>query len=455
MRSDSVLSRRAWCCAALCAAALAGLSVAAAQTGAQTGAPRDAARGTAKAAPAPAAAPTATPQRQRQLQAEQRELQQRLTRLKQQMAATEASRGEVADALAESERAISAASRRLRELAAARAQVERQIAALQERSRATATRQSEQERQLGAVLRTQFALAQTEPWQRVLEGGSAADLGRELGWLDYVARTKADLIGELRDRRAELAELEAQSREKRTELASIAGDEQASRTQLLRQQAARKATLDRLAQQLAGQRQSLVALERDERRLSSLVEEIARVLAEQARREAQRASQRRESATAKSGRGSAGAGPTLPPEPPNVASLEKWRGKLQWPVKGDVSARFGSPRRTEAGVNAPTWKGVFIRATAGADVRAAAAGRVVYADWLRGFGNLLIVDHGESFLTVYGNNETLLASSGERVAAGEVIATVGNTGGNQEPGLYFEMRLQGQPVDPLKWAAAR
>jgi septal ring factor EnvC (AmiA/AmiB activator) len=112
-------------------------------------------------------------------------------------------------------------------------------------------------------------------------------------------------------------------------------------------------------------------------------------------------------------------------------------------------------RKTEAGVNAPTWKGVFIRCPQGSEVRAVAAGRVVFADWLRGFGNLLIVDHGEGLLSVYGNNESLLRGVGDRIDADEVVAEVGNTGGNAESGLYFEIRFEGRPIDPLKWAQAR
>jgi septal ring factor EnvC (AmiA/AmiB activator) len=84
-----------------------------------------------------------------------------------------------------------------------------------------------------------------------------------------------------------------------------------------------------------------------------------------------------------------------------------------------------------------------------------AAGRVVFADWLRGFGNLIIVDHGEGFLSVYGNNETLLAGIGERVDADAVIASVGNTGGNVDAGLYFELRFNGRPIDPLRWVVQR
>lgn len=98
---------------------------------------------------------------------------------------------------------------------------------------------------------------------------------------------------------------------------------------------------------------------------------------------------------------------------------------------------------------------MFIRAPAGGEVKAVAAGRVVYADWLRGFGNLVIVDHGDSYLSVYGNNEAVFKTEGQPVRAGETIAAVGNSGGNADSGLYFELRHQGQPLDPMKWVTLR
>jgi septal ring factor EnvC (AmiA/AmiB activator) len=125
------------------------------------------------------------------------------------------------------------------------------------------------------------------------------------------------------------------------------------------------------------------------------------------------------------------------------------------PVIGEITGRFGAPRKVEGAGSAPTWKGIFIRAPAGTGVQAVAAGQVVFADWLRGFGNLMVIDHGEGFLSVYGNNESLLRNVGERVAVGEVVASVGNTGGIEQTGLYFELRFQGRPFDPLKWVAAR
>ncbi|MBC7859206.1 MAG: peptidoglycan DD-metalloendopeptidase family protein, partial [Burkholderiaceae bacterium] len=109
-------------------------------------------------------------------------------------------------------------------------------------------------------------------------------------------------------------------------------------------------------------------------------------------------------------------------------------------------ARFGSKRG-----DGPSWKGVFIRAAEGADVRAVAGGRVVFAEWLRGFGNLIIVDHGGQYMSIYGNNSTLLRRAGDAVKGGEPIASAGNSGGNEESGLYFELRHQGRAFDPSGW----
>jgi septal ring factor EnvC (AmiA/AmiB activator) len=99
------------------------------------------------------------------------------------------------------------------------------------------------------------------------------------------------------------------------------------------------------------------------------------------------------------------------------------------------------------------WKGLFLRASASQSVKAVAAGRVVFADWLRGFGNLLIVDHGDGYMSLYGNNETLLKQVGDTLRGGDTIAAVGNSGGNEESGLYFELRHEGNPIDPMKWVS--
>jgi septal ring factor EnvC (AmiA/AmiB activator) len=128
-------------------------------------------------------------------------------------------------------------------------------------------------------------------------------------------------------------------------------------------------------------------------------------------------------------------------------AFSRLRGKLRLPVRGELTGRFGAPSGA-AGIEA---KGVFIRAPQGEPVRAVARGQVVYADWMRGFGNLLILDHGESYLSIYANNESLLKSVGDGVGAGEAVARTGASGGREETGLYFELRHSGRAFDPLRW----
>jgi septal ring factor EnvC (AmiA/AmiB activator) len=388
------------------------------------------------------------PQRKQALQAEQRGLQHRLNSLRAQMAKAASSRAEAADLLRESEAAISDTNRRLRDLARERQALQRQIDDLGERRRALASRGGAEEAALRAVLRRQLMLARQNPLQQWLAGSDPSLARRELiYWSRLGAAHKREIVA-LRAGSAELEQLAAQSRAKHGELAGLLQAERVNRQELQKQQAARAGALDRIARRLAGQQRSLAALERDDLRLSGLIADLERLLAERTRRD-----QQVKPRAAAPGR--AGQGTPEPPVDPDSSGFAHLRGKLVLPVRGEVMARFGSPRRTEAGVDAPTWKGVFIRGAAGADFHAVAAGQVVFADWLRGFGNLLILDHGEGFLSVYGNNEAPLAGIGQRVDAGDPIATVGSSGGNSDAGLYFELRFQGRPVDPLRWAQAR
>ncbi|EEF21945.1 Lipoprotein nlpD precursor, putative, partial [Ricinus communis] len=135
----------------------------------------------------------------------------------------------------------------------------------------------------------------------------------------------------------------------------------------------------------------------------------------------------------------------LPPVPDGAfASL---RGKLAVPVEGKIEARFGS-KRPEGG---PAWQGMFIKAPEGAEVRATGPGRVVHAAWMRGYGNMIIIDHGGAYLSIYGYNQTLLKREGDMVKAGEAIATAGNTGGVEVSGLFFSLLYKGKPFDPQTW----
>ena len=121
------------------------------------------------------------------------------------------------------------------------------------------------------------------------------------------------------------------------------------------------------------------------------------------------------------------------------------KGKLPWPVKGRLVHKFGSPRSED------TWDGVLIDASEGMEIKAVTGGKVVYAEWLRGYGLLTIIDHGQGYMTLYAFNQSLYKRMGDQVEAGDVIASVGQSGGRSQPGLYFGIRKKGVPIDPLEW----
>jgi len=190
--------------------------------------------------------------------------------------------------------------------------------------------------------------------------------------------------------------------------------------------------LTRISRDIQRQRREIGTLKRNETRLARLVESLAKLMARS--KPAPRTRNER-----------------VPQAPSGDSPFLDLKGKLHLPVRGELANRFGSPR-ADGGV---VWKGLFIAARAGEEVRAVADGRVVFADWLRGFGNLLIVDHGDAYMSLYGNNEALYKRVGDPIRGGEPVAAVGASGGNADSGLYFELRHQGRPLDPLDWVSIR
>ena len=377
------------------------------------------------------------------------ELKGRIENLRRDMAVAEESKTYAADQLRETESAISNANRLLRELGAERAELKSSLADLDAQSQRLERQTGAQQNHLARLLNRQFVGGDSDALTLLLSGHDPNQAARDRYFLTQLSRAKADLIQQLRAVATEKKRLADAARERQTQLAEIERRQQESRAQLLERKKQRLATLAAIADRLQAQRREIGALRRDEQRLAKLIEGLARIAA------TRKAAPRVPEGTHRAGAGGT-ATATAPKlqghDPGNVGGVfAALRGKLRLPVKGTIAGRFGSPR-PEGGAS---WKGVFIRAAEGAEVRAVAGGAVVFADWLRGFGNLLIIDHGDDFLSVYGNNESLLAAVGASVKGGESVATVGNSGGNPDSGLYFELRHRGQPFDPLKWASNR
>ncbi|MDK9715863.1 MAG: peptidoglycan DD-metalloendopeptidase family protein [Sulfuritalea sp.] len=373
---------------------------------------------------------------------ELQDLKSRIEALRRDMAAAEESKTYAADQLRETESAISNANRRLHELGAERTELKAELADLDVQGQRLDRQAGAQQNQLARLLNRQFVGGDSDALKLLLSGRDPNQSARDKYFLTQLSRAKADLIQQLRAVAAEKKRLADAARERQAQLAEIERRQQESRAQLLERKKQRLTTLAAIAEKLKAQRREITTLKRDEQRLARLIEGLARIAA------TKRAAPR------------VGAGGTAIARTPKLKSHDPGnvggafgalRGQLRLPVKGSIAGRFGSPR-AEGGAS---WKGVFIRAAEGAEVKAVAAGAVVFSDWLRGFGNLLIIDHGDDFLSVYGNNESLLAAVGATVKSGESVATVGNSGGNPDSGLYFELRHRGQPFDPLKWASNR
>jgi septal ring factor EnvC (AmiA/AmiB activator) len=354
----------------------------------------------------------------------------RIETLKNNLAGAEENRSEASDALRASEHGVSEANRVLHNIGMQQRAVRADLIRVGERSRALEAGIAAQQSRLGQLLAMRYASGQQDYLRLLLSGRDPNQTARDLRYYSYISRAQADFIRALRNNLAGLAQLAREARGKSAELAELEAQQREGRKELLAQQAERRKVLARLATQIRSQRREIKSLQRDETRLSRLVEELGKVI-------------------------SPGAGgrrnDKLPESARDAGAFAALKGKLRLPTRGELINRFGTPR-SDSGLS---WKGLFIRSASGQEVRAVAAGRVVFAEWMRGFGNLMIIDHGQSYLTIYGNNEALLKQVGDSVRTGDAVATVGNSGGNPDSGLYFEIRYQGKAFDPLRWVSLK
>jgi septal ring factor EnvC (AmiA/AmiB activator) len=392
---------------------------------------------------------------------ELRELKSRIEAVQQRIAEAEESKNEAADALQQSERAISDANRALSQLSERSRGANSALSALKrEIERAERERQSHQAA-LGRLLYQQYVAGHPETLGVLLNGGDPNATARRLHYLTYIGRARSEAITRARAEVVQLEKLAAEAEAKATELAAITAEQAGQRKRLEQEKRSRAQMLARISREIDQQRRQIGTFKRDETRLTRLIDQLARVIARTPKpKPAPQAQARPEPRERSAGRArqapreesAARTKIDRVPEPGGAdGAFAQLRGRLALPVRGELASRFGSPRQGGGVV----WKGLFIAAPTGEEVRAVAAGRVVYADWLRGFGNLLIIDHGDSYMSLYGYNETLYKQVGDVIRGGERVSAVGNTGGHPDSGLYFEMRHEGRPFDPMTWVSVR
>lgn len=298
---------------------------------------------------------------------------------------------------------------------------ERKLADLKARAARENGNLALQRKQLGRQIYTAYVTGNQDYPKMLLNQESPAGVARVLAYYRYFNRERTQRITDIETTLSQLDVLEKQIRKQSEDLETLRGTQHEQKTALETARTRRGKLLASLNREVHSRSGEIDKLRADEKRLEQLVEELNTVL------------------------------PDTPLPSGAVARFSKLRGRLPLPTRGRILARYGAQKN----VGNLKWRGLFISGREGQNVIAVHRGRVVFADWLRGFGLLLILDHGDGYMTLYGHNQSLHKAVGEWVEAGEVIASLGNTGDVPQPGLYFEIRQNGEPRDPLIWCKAR
>jgi len=357
-------------------------------------------------------------------------LRKRISALQQEFEKTRESKSEASDALRKSERTISTNKRKLHQLARQQNKAKLSLRKLQGQAKQLNKDMQDEQAILGKLLYQQYLGGNQEYLKLILSNHNPNQVARELLYYDYIARSRAAWLKTMRENLLKVQAVSLKMSEKSHEVGELQKQQLSQRKLLNNEKKIRLKTLHKIAKQLKSQRREMGRLQRNENRLSKLVERLTEVLSQP--------KFRNQSAKNK-----------LPNRRFDRKPFAKLKGRLALPVSGRVINRFGDTHLASK----LKWKGLFMRARAGQYVKSVAAGRVIFADWLRGFGNLLIIDHGKGYMSLYGYNESLLKQVGDVLHGGDNIATVGNSGGNAKSGLYFELRHKGIPLNPMKWIA--
>lgn len=355
-------------------------------------------------------------------------------------------------ALRESETALAAAEQALAAATTERDRLEAEAKRLAERKASLDAEHAgllaERERQL--VLRHRLAV--NDRLRSVLDVDSPSRLPRVLAYFEYIERARRDLETRYAANAAALSASVTALAE--AQAAAIAATERAAgeRESLLGRRKERAAAVAQISKGLQSEAARVAALTAERKELKALLARIARQRAAVPAPPEKPSPDNEAAEPASAATPAMDTGPTVTASAiPAGARFGTQRGRLGWPVQGRIRERFGKPRAA----GQLTWDGLLIAAAAQAEVRAVHAGTVVFAGWLRGFGELTIVDHGDGFLTLYGHLARSARAPGERLGAGDVLGAVGSTGGLDEPALYFEIRAAGEPVDPARWLRKR
>ena len=282
---------------------------------------------------------------------------------------------------------------------------------LQKETRTLNSKLIKQKELLGQQMRAGYSAGQQQALKLLLNQTNPAEAGRTLAYYGYFTQAQLKTVHDTQLSIQQLKTATEKLQESTRKLEALKNDHDLQRLNFDQQKRSRKQVLAKLSEELQSKEQRLEKLLADEQALSELVKELA--LASQ----------------------------------PKFKALKNLKGKLRYPIKGKLRHAYGESRK----LGKMRWKGLFIKGREGQDIRTIAPGKVVFADWIRGYGLMIIIDHGDNYMSLYGHNQGLYKEAGDAVQENEIIAALGNSGGSPELGVYFELRHNGKPIDPKGW----
>ena len=319
---------------------------------------------------------------------------------------------EIENNLKQDDLAIAETAKNMNVLKQKKQVVEDKIADLTQQQQVLLTKKKQQEDVLAEQIRSAYSAGHHDYLKLLLNQQGPNNVDRTLTYYQYLNDARIESIDKFKDTITELKSVEQQQLQQAQKLQGLVDKQLAEKKALEGQRISRKQTLKTLNSQILSSKQRLNKLEGEEK---SLIQALARIQAQlQKERE--------------------------------LKGLSKLKNKLRWPVKGTLTHRFGTKKQGYL-----RWKGVHLSSRLGRDVTAIHNGTVLFSDWLKGYGLVIVLDHGEGYMSLYGHNQALLKSVGDRVEMGEPIALVGQSGGQSQTGLYFEIRHKGKPVNPKLW----
>ena len=350
-------------------------------------------------------------------QAELEQLRQRISKLQGELNVDRGRYDTLLSELRRVERRIGRIGRSIKKLQQQLLEQEKKLAALQQRRGELQASIAEQRRYLAGQIRAAYAMGRQEYFKILLNQEDPSAVGRTLTYYDYLNKARTSRIEKFNATIDELEQVRHELNRENERLRSLRNKREQERKEMQASRQARQRVVIQLKADIESKDKQLGNLLADERELKSLLQALTEALED------------------------------IPAEPGDHKPFGKLRGKLKWPTSGSRIIAYGESRK----LGELRWQGVVIAGNEGQDVRAVSHGRVAFADWLRGYGLLLIIDHGDGYMSLYGHNQSLYREVGDWVEKGDTIAAVGNSGGLDRNALYFEIRKDGKPTNPVRW----